>query len=330
MTHSADPRGARASLSPEVEAVLPVLPVLATQLRETKEQVESSVVAVCANFNGMAARARRGVEEAAALLTGEGEGKGLGGLIESSHATLDNLLQRIVKAGELSMKAVYRMDDVDGGMKRISAILADVNDVATRTRLLTVNAKIEAARVGEQGKGFAVVAGEISQLSVKSAEIVVSITEILNKLTADVGATVADLRELASADMNEVLLGKERIEGAIASFEGSHRELQTRLSEVTRASHALADDVAGAVVSLQFQDRVSQRIEHVIEGLGSIERSLASGDERGAGELLRTIEKGYTMTEERRTHGACEPLARPRAAGVAASKAGAASDVVLF
>lgn len=329
MTPLSEPRPALGARAPDVEAVLPLLPVLATQVRETREQVEQAVVSVCANFNGMAARARQGVEQATALVHGdEGDG-GVDGLITSSHATLENLLQRIVKGGELSMKAVYRMDDVEEGMKRISAILADVNDVATRTRLLTVNAKIEAARVGEQGKGFAVVAGEISQLSVKSAEIVVSITDIINKLSADVAATVSDLRELASADMSEVLLGKERIEQAVVSFEERHRQMHRRVSEITRASQALADEVSGAVVGLQFQDRVSQRLEHVVEGIESVERTLRTGapapGSSGARALLTNHSSRYTMPEERDA-----ALNERRAANPASASKDPAGDIVLF
>jgi methyl-accepting chemotaxis protein len=252
-----------------------VLPVLAQELRETRAEVASAVEHVASNFNGLATRARQSVDEAAALIGGDESGDAcVDELITSSHQTLETLMQRIVRGGELSMQAVYRMDDVEVGMKRIAQILGDVTDVATRTRLLTVNAKIEAAHVGEQGRGFAVVAAEISQLSVKSADVVTSITEILNRLVADVSATVADLRELASADMSEVLLGKDRIEGAIRSFDERHRQLQQRLHSVTQSSEALAGDIAGAVDGLKFQTRVGERLAHVIEGLDAARGSL--------------------------------------------------------
>jgi methyl-accepting chemotaxis protein len=315
--------------TPQVDAVLPVLPVLARQLRETQAQVETSVVNVCSNFNGMASRARSGVEQATKLLGGgeSGDGGTLIGLIESSHGTLDTLMTRIVRGGELSMKAVYRMDDVEEGMKRISSILSAVSDVATRTRLLTVNAKIEAARVGEQGKGFAVVAGEISQLSAKSAEIVESITEILTKLSADVGATVSDLRELASADMGEVLLGKQRIEESMHALEARHTVLQDRLRAVAAEGEALADEIAGAVVGLQFQDRVNQRLGHVIEGIETVEKTLASRGAVRAGELVNELQQRYTMAEER---GAATSAPRAPRAPLGGRQAAPDADVVLF
>ncbi len=322
---SSTPAGER---PPHVDAVLPVLPVLARQLRETQAQVEHSVVTACANFNGMASRARAGVEQATQLLGGDDSDRNatLFGQIESSHGTLDTLMTRIVRGGELSMKAVYRMDDVEEGMKRIGSILSAVSDVATRTRLLTVNAKIEAARVGEQGKGFAVVAGEISQLSAKSAEIVESITEILTKLSTDVGATVADLRELASADMGEVLLGKQRIEESMQALEDRHAALQDRLRIVAAEGEALADELAGAVVGLQFQDRVSQRLGHVIDGLEAVEQTLASRGGRDASELANELQQRCTLAEER---GAA-PGASAARAPLGALRAAPAGDVVLF
>lgn len=272
---SPTPAGDHAS---QLEAVLPVLPALARQLRETQAQVERSAATASANFSGIATRARTGAEHATKPLGGHGVGEeqALAGLVESSHGTLDTLMTRIVRGGELSMKAVYRMDDVEEGMKRISSILSAVSDVATRTRLLTVNAKIEAARVGEQGKGFAVVAGEISQLSAKSAEIVESITEILTKLSTDVGATVSDLRELASADMGEVLLGKQRIEESMQALEARQAELQDRLRNMAAQGEALAEEIAGAAAGMQQHSAVTQRLAQVIEGIETVEKTLAA------------------------------------------------------
>ncbi|MBS4026082.1 MAG: chemotaxis protein [Clostridia bacterium] len=67
-------------------------------------------------------------------------------------------------------------------LKKTDTILVLINNLASQTNLLGINAAIESARVGEQGKGFAVVAGEIRKLSEKTASSTKDITGILEEL----------------------------------------------------------------------------------------------------------------------------------------------------
>jgi methyl-accepting chemotaxis protein len=67
-------------------------------------------------------------------------------------------------------------------LEKTDKILVLINNLASQTNLLGINAAIESARVGEQGKGFAVVAGEIRKLSEKTTSSTKDITGILGEL----------------------------------------------------------------------------------------------------------------------------------------------------
>lgn len=73
------------------------------------------------------------------------------------------------------------MDKISNTSKEIENIIADIEDIASQTNLLSLNASIEAARAGEAGKGFAVVADQIGKLAVSSAQSAVNTKELIAK-----------------------------------------------------------------------------------------------------------------------------------------------------
>lgn len=68
--------------------------------------------------------------------------------------------------------------------------------VVSQTNLLSLNASIEAARVGEAGKGFAVVAGEIGELAEQSRQTVIKIQKVTEEVTEAVGNLSSNARKL--------------------------------------------------------------------------------------------------------------------------------------
>lgn len=110
-------------------------------------------------------------------------------------------------------------------------ILRFINDVASNSNLLGLNAAIEAARAGEQGRGFAVVAEEIRKMAVNSAESVKRIKDILNSIkneSSNIGNEVAGLAEVS-----------ERQAAAAQEIAASVEELSASTEQIDKIAHSL-------------------------------------------------------------------------------------------
>ena len=161
---------------------------------------------------------------------------------ESMHRIATNIQSNSMNANNTEKIAIQAATDTkDTGesvintvkaMKEIAAKISIIQEIASQTNLLAINAAIEAARAGEQGRGFAVVASEVQKLAERSQTASVEITNLtassmqvsdlagqkLLKLTPDIQKT-ADLVQQISEASTEQTEGVEQINIAIQKFD---------------------------------------------------------------------------------------------------------------
>lgn len=91
------------------------------------------------------------------------------------------------------------MDSIDHDMQEIITISHLMEEIASQTSLLSLNASIEAARAGDAGKGFAVVAHQISLLAEQTADALDKTGEIIGKASLSIEQGMKNAKETADS-----------------------------------------------------------------------------------------------------------------------------------
>ncbi len=157
---------------------------------------------------------------------------------------------------------IEAMSRINNASQQVGNIISEIEDIASQTNLLSLNASIEAARAGEAGRGFAVVADQIRQLaeqSAKSADETRTLIETSLSAIAD-GSKAVDI---VIASINRIVEGIELISKSSKSIsemasEQAEAMKQTELgveqiSEVVQSNSATAQEASATSEELSAQ-----------------------------------------------------------------------------
>ncbi|MFZ6751533.1 methyl-accepting chemotaxis protein [Undibacterium sp. Ren11W] len=286
---------ASAALVYEVAHLLScILPLWNTHVGTVKQQSESAVGQLIGSFSSM-------------INQFDLAGFGAVGNTDASDATItllqlckkeltpviDSLAKMIASKDEL----LTSIRELAAATSEMQSMAHEVGQIAAQTNLVALNAAIEAARVGPQGRGFAVVADEVRKLSFLSAdtgkrigERVVQISVIMKQaLNAADRATIQDRKvlEVSGAVVRDVLAHVESM--------GDSAEQMRHYGKIIR------NDVENLLVSLQFQDRISQILDVVSTDINKLQVSVAHIDQEqlpSSEEWVESLQSTYTMQDE--------------------------------
>ena len=242
------------------------------QMNSTLQHVEEAAKQVSAGSENLA-------QSAQALAEGATE---QAGSVEELTATITNItdavshtageLQRTTEkaenyaqqadAGHTQMRSLMEeMDRINETSKKIQNIIADIEDIASQTNLLSLNAAIEAARAGESGKGFAVVAEQIRKLAEQSAQ------------------SAVDTRSLIEGSLKEIKNGNQAAEVAAESLE----QIVKGVKEIATDAKRLSEESAAQAQAMQQAELGVNQISEVVQSnSAAAEESSATSEELSA------------------------------------------------
>ncbi|MBE5981867.1 MAG: methyl-accepting chemotaxis protein [Paenibacillaceae bacterium] len=198
---------------------------------------------------------------------------------------MDNLSEITAESNSANEKIYDLVTKTNESSHQISAASSLISSIALQTRLLALNASVEAARAGQAGKGFSVVASEIKKLAALSADSSKNIEEIVSDLQINASNAV-DIMERIKCITTEQT---HRVENSRATYQAINQAMEksknasVQLNDTGKEMYDMKNTILALIENLthiakqnsQAAGDVNQSME---EEAGALEEIAASSD----------------------------------------------------
>jgi methyl-accepting chemotaxis protein len=282
-----------------LEHVLPVWSQHLDQVRQQSEQAIGQLIQSCSAM--ISAFDAAGFESVSNLGQAQAQSASITllQLCKKELTPLIQSLQQVINGKDELLRCMRQLADAT---KELDSMTNEVSQIAATTNLLSINAAIEAARVGEHGRGFAVVAGEVRKLSHMSAETGRRMNERVKRI-ADVMNTSLRTADRAAVSDGKIL----EVSGEVIKDVLSHVSDMADTSENMRIQgQVIRGHFEELIVSLQFQDRISQILQVVNHDIDKLSQEVGTGNNVMSArtrQWLDSLKTTYTMDDELKAHG---------------------------
>ena len=192
---------------------------------------------------------------------------------------MQNIKQRVGVSAEKVQEMGARSD-------QIGDIVVAIEDIASQTNLLALNAAIEAARAGEAGKGFAVVADEVRKLA-----------ERASSATKEIGGLIKSIQKTVSEAVTAMDEGAKEVERGVVIA----NEAGSALNEILTAAEAVNQQAEQAAAAAEQMSASANELVSAVDSVSAVvEENTAATEQMSAGssEVTQAIENIASVSEE--------------------------------
>lgn len=171
---------------------------------------------------------------------------------------IEELNEKSKATSEVTQDVIRKIQEFEVQSKKIEGFVNIINEIASQTNLLSLNASIEAARAGEAGRGFAVVAEEIRKLADQSMEAANQIQNTVKDITEqnkEAVSTAGKAEEIVSSQteaLTRTINVFKKINLHVNSLADNFKDIIERLKTIETVKE-------GALTSIQNISAVTQQ-----------------------------------------------------------------------
>ncbi|MDV3458413.1 methyl-accepting chemotaxis protein [Sphingomonas sp. HF-S4] len=173
----------------------------------------------------------------------------------------DGAIATVSGGRKIADEAVQAMSRVADGAKGIDSVIEGLDKIAFQTRVLAMNAAVEAGRAGEAGRGFAVVADLVSALAMRSEEEAARARDQLTATQTDIVSAVEMV---------------QKVDVALADISGDVGEVHTLLGQMASDNQAQSTAITEISVAIGTMDQSTQQNAAMVEQTSAAARNLSS------------------------------------------------------
>lgn len=187
--------------------------------------------------------------------------------VQDGMKIVDELREKADVTASVTKSVIENIEALAEHTKKINKIVDTINDIASQTNLLSLNASIEAARSGEAGRGFAVVADEIRSLADQSKEAANEIKNIIEsvvKRTADTVVTAKHADEIVSeqsAVVDNTLKKFTDIKENVSNIANNLTSIGSQMVEIEKSKDHTIESIQSISSVLHETEAMAEELE---------------------------------------------------------------------
>lgn len=201
-------------------------------------------------------------------------------ITEHGVTEVEGVIDAIRNQAEKTKKDAQLISTLVDQTNKIGTIVQTIEDIASQTNLLALNAAIEAARAGEAGKGFAVVADEVRALASRSSSSTQEITKMVSQIQSDANSanesmtnTLGEMKDLAerATGVTDIL---NDINNHVDNVNSQIGQIATAAQQQTTATSEISNNMQGVSTLTRQSANSSQDSNDEIEQLRAAAKDL--------------------------------------------------------
>lgn len=191
-------------------------------------------------------------------LTNQMGEEGQSGFLSTMRGVVDSFVKDLVTISSQSMRIVERVNLMSGDISQVMGNVANIEEMASTTRFIALNAHIEAHRSGVAGTAFRVVAEEVKHLAGDAHNFSGQIHSAVERFQTRLDETRALVATLASHDLNGALAAQSRLLETVDGIRRANESLIVSLKILEGA-------VESALQALNFETALNQLHASVLD-----------------------------------------------------------------